>query len=87
MRLSVSAEDDADCWHYDDKIVIFFNIKEGRLTVGIEPLDELEETIKNAGPSCATLSGDGGALLSKVAHPDHAFIFVHGMLGLVIFRE
>lgn len=69
---------------YDDKVVIFFNIKEGRLTVGIEPLDELEETIKNAGPSCATLSGDGGALHHK---SEHAFIFLHGMLGLVIFRE
>lgn len=68
---------------YDDKIVILYNIKEGRLTVGIEPLSDLEDKI-NAGQPCSTLSGESGDLLSKV---EHAFIFLHDMLGLVIFRE
>lgn len=68
---------------YDDKIVIFFNIKEGRMTIGIEPISDLDEKIE-AGQPCSDLTGDGGALHHK---SEHAFIFLHGMLGLVIFRE
>lgn len=67
---------------YDDKIVIFYNIKEGRMTCGIEQISDLDEKIE-AGQPCSDLTGDGGALLSK---SEHAYIFLHGMLGLVIFR-
>jgi hypothetical protein len=63
--------------------VIFFNIKEGRMTIGIEPISDLDEKIE-AGQPCSDLTGDGGALHHK---SEHAFIFLHGMLGLVIFRE
>jgi DNA invertase Pin-like site-specific DNA recombinase len=67
---------------YDDKVVIFYNIKEGRQTCGIEQISALDEKIE-AGDPCSDLPGHGGALLPK---SEHAFIFVHGMLGLVLFR-
>ena len=72
---------------WDDKIVIFYNIKEGKQTIGIDQISDLDEKIEEAGQvDCSTLTGDGGAMLSKVEHPAHAFIFIHGMLGLVVFR-
>ena len=67
---------------YDDKIVIFYNIKNGRQTSALEPIDVLDE-IKEAGQS-STLTGNGGALLPKV---EHAYIFLRGMFGLVLFRK
>ena len=67
---------------YDDKVVIFYNIKEGRQTCGVEQIGDLDEKIE-AGQSCSDLTGHGGALLSK---SEHAYIFLHGMLGLVLFR-
>ena len=73
---------------WDDKIVIFYNIKEGKQTIGIDQIGDLDEKIEKAGQvDCSTLTGDGGAMPSKVEHPAHAFIFIHGMLGLVVFRQ
>lgn len=70
---------------WDDKIVIFYNIKGGKQTIGIDEISELDEKIEKTGQSpCSTLSGNGGALLSKV---EHYYIFLHDMLGLVIIRE
>lgn len=74
---------------WDDKIVIFYNIKEGKQTIGIEPISELDEKIEKAGQS-STLTDGGGALLSKVephTTQKHYFIFLHDMLGLLLFRE
>ena len=67
---------------YDDKIVIFYNIKHGRQTSAFDPIDALDE-IKEAGQS-STLTGDCGALPPKV---EHAYIFLRGMFGLVLFRK
>ena len=67
---------------YDKKVVIFYNIKDGKQTCVIDPIDILDE-IKEAGQS-STLTGNSGALPHKV---EHAYIFLHGMLGLVLFRE
>lgn len=73
---------------WDDKIVIFYNIKEGKQTIGIDQIGDLDEKIEKAGQvDCSTLTGDGGAMPSKVEHPAHAFIFLHDMLGLVLFRN
>ena len=92
---------------YDNKVVIFYNIKEGRMTCGIEQISDLDEKIE-ADQSCSTLTGESGALLLKVepkekagqpcsaltggcgallSKVEHAYIFLHGMLGLVLFRE
>ena len=71
---------------YDDKIIIFYNIREGKQTIGIDQISELDEKIEKAGQS-STLTDNGGAKPSKVEHPDHAFIFLRGMLGLVLFRS
>lgn len=68
---------------YDDKVVIFYNIKEGRMTCGIEQISDLDEKIE-AGQSGSTLTGNSGELLPKV---EPLYIFLHGMLGLVILRK
>ena len=70
-------------YFYDDKVVIFYNIKEGRLTCKIEQIGDLDEKIE-AVQRCSTLDGNGGALPPNV---EHAFIFLHGMIGLVVFRN
>lgn len=73
---------------WDDKIVIFYNIKDGKQTIGIDPISDLDEKIEKADQvECSTLTGESGALHSKVEHLDHAFIFLHDMLGLVLFRN
>ncbi len=46
-------------YFYDDKVVIFYNIKEGRLTCKIEQIDDLDEKIE-AVQRCSTLDGNGG---------------------------
>ena len=71
---------------YDEKIVIFYNIKDGRQTSVIEPIDVLDE-IKESGPKCSTLDRYGGDERSKVEPGRPYYIFLHGMLGLVLFRE
>ena len=70
---------------YDDKIVIFYNIKSGRQTSAIDPIDVLDE-IKETGQS-STLTGNCGALLPKVEPGTPYYIFIRGMLGLVLFRK
>lgn len=69
---------------YDGKVVILYNIKDGRQTSAIEPLDMLEE-LKDAGQS-STLTGIGGALPAKVEPGRPYYVFIRGMLGLVLFR-
>lgn len=74
---------------YDNKVVIFFNIREGQQTSAIDALPALDELIEEI-PSKAssTLKGNGGACPAKVEHDaQHAIVFVGGMLGLVVFRE
>lgn len=68
---------------WDDKIVIFYNIKQGQQTIGIDEISEMDEKIEKAGQS-STLTDDGGAMRRKV---EHVFIFIRGMLGLVVFRK
>lgn len=62
---------------WDDKIVIFYNIKGGKQTIGIDPIE-----IEKVGQS-STLTDESGAMHSKV---EHAFVFIRGMLGLVLYR-
>jgi len=45
---------------YDDKVVIFYNIKHGQQTCMIDPTDVLEE-LNETGQGCSTLTGCGGA--------------------------
>ena len=68
---------------WDDKIVIFFNVSGGKQTSYIEPLDPDE--IENSGQS-STLSGGRGAYPDKVEPGAPYFVFVRGMIGLVVFR-
>ena len=69
---------------YDDKVVIFYNIKGGRQTCVIDPIDMLDE-IKETGQS-SNLAGNGGVLPFKFELRQPCYVFLHGMLGLVIFR-
>ena len=70
---------------YDNKVVIFYNIKDGRQTCMIDPMDVLDE-LKEAGKG-STLTGKSGVLPSKVEPGRPYYVFLHGMLGLVLFRE
>lgn len=74
---------------YDDKVVIFFNIRGGQQTSVIDPLPVLDElTEESPSKAGSTLEGNGGACPVKVEHDArHAVVFVSGMLGLVVFRE
>ena len=69
---------------YNDKVVIFYNIKEGRMICGIDPISDLDEKIE-AGQG-STLTGDGGAKPCKVEPGTPCFIMVRGLLGLVLPR-
>ena len=68
---------------YDDKVVIFYNLKGGKEVSAIEMIDEIEEN--QALEPGSPLSVDGGAFTDK-DEPRHAFVFLHGMIGLVVFR-
>ena len=68
---------------YDDKVVIFYNLKGGKEVSAIEMIDEIEEN--QALEPGSPLSVDGGAFQNK-DEPAHAFVCVHGMIGLVVFR-
>lgn len=70
---------------YDDKVVIFYNIKGGKQTSVIDPIDMLDE-IKETGQS-STLTGTCGALPHKVEPGHPYYVFIHGLLGLVLFRK
>ena len=66
---------------WNDKIVIFYNIKGGQQTIKLDEISELDEKIEEE---------DGSPLNGKTYHKqakgEPYFIFLHGMLGLVIFR-
>lgn len=68
---------------WNQKIVIFYNIRGGKQTCLIDPPDPDE--IEKAGQS-STLSGLGGASQDKVEPGAPYFVFVRGMIGLVVFR-
>jgi hypothetical protein len=65
---------------YDDKVVIFYNIRGGKQISAIETISELDEKISGQG---STKTGDCGALLHKV---EPLWVFVGGMVGIVLFR-
>jgi DNA invertase Pin-like site-specific DNA recombinase len=67
---------------YDDKIVIFYNLRGGQETSAIGDISELDEMIDDDG---------GGSVLSGVTPPlpiksEPRYIFVRGMIGIVITR-
>ena len=65
---------------YDDKVVIFYNIRGGKQVSAIDTISELDEKISG---HSSTMTGDSGALLSKV---EPLWVFVGGMVGIVLFR-
>ena len=75
---------------YDEKTVIFFNLREGQETAYIDPISELDELAEdfeesNKKPSKgSSLEGGGGPFPIKLEH-NVMLVFVHGLLGLVIF--
>ena len=71
---------------FDNKVVIFYNIKHSQETIVLDPIDVLDE-LKEAGQRRgSTLTGECGAMLSKVEPGKHYYVFVRGMIGLVLFR-
>lgn len=72
---------------YDDKVVIFYNLRHGQQTCVIDPIDVLDELNEKAGPSCSTLTGNRGAMPPKVEQNRPYYVFIRGMVGLVLLRE
>ena len=70
---------------WDDKVVIFYNLRGGKQVSAIEVIQEFEE--ESAPPESLSLEANGDPLGSKDKHPDHAFVIIRGMLGLVVYRN
>ena len=70
---------------WDDKVVIFYNLRGGKQVSAIEVIQEFEE--ESAPPESLSLEPNGSPLASKDKHPDHAFVIIRGMLGLVDYRN
>ena len=78
---------------YDDKIVIFFNLRDGQETVRLDPdaspipddLTPLDQQ-KTPNPAGSALSGESGLPPSKV-EPAVYFVFVNGVPGIVLPRK
>ena len=70
---------------WDNKVVIFFNLHGGKHVSAIDVIREFEEDSETSG--CSSLDQNGCPDASKDKHPDHAFVIIQGMLGLVIFRN
>ena len=66
---------------YNDKIVIFFNIRGGKQISAIDTISELDEKIPGQGSS---LTGSSGEPLTK---EEPLWVFVGGLLGIVMFRN
>ncbi len=62
---------------YDDKIVIFYNISSRQSSTAK----------KEAIPDCSDMAGCGGAQGDKSEQIPYAYFFLHGLVGLVIFRK
>ena len=64
---------------YDDKVVIFYNIRGGKQVSVIDAIAELDEKIPGQGSS---LTGSSGAMLSNV---EPLWVMVGGMLGIICY--
>ena len=77
---------------YDDKVVIFYNLRGGQETIAIGTIDELDEMIESEDDGGADAGGGGsGSDLSGERPPlptksEPRFVFVRGMVGIVIRR-
>ena len=68
---------------YDDKMVIYYNIKDSKQINGIEMLQETEQMIEdNTNGSDSYSNGEPNSKQSE----QYCYIFVNGMFGLLIFR-
>ena len=63
---------------YDDKVVIFYNIRGGKQVSYIDVIDALDEPADGS-----DLSGNAPPIADK---SEPRFVFVHGLLGIVIQR-
>lgn len=83
---------------YDDRIVVFYNIRGGREVLGIELIDALDlppddpaplssliasSDTKKAEPSGSTFNPNGGPIGSKL---EPRYIFIGGMFGCIFSR-
>ena len=69
---------------YDDRTVIFYNIRGGK-QVSFNDLKTAPDGKSEAESECSYLNTQASARVSKYEH-DHWFVFVSGVLGLVVQR-
>ena len=63
---------------YDDKVVIFYNIRGGKQVSYLEMIDALDEPADGS-----DLSGNAPPIADK---SEPCYVFVHGLLGIVVWR-
>lgn len=82
---------------YDDKIVIYYNVKASKQVSYIEmiestdlenlqPIDESPKNKKKAKTESSILAGNGGAYTTKIERPARFLVCVNGLFGVVIVR-
>ena len=70
---------------YEDKLVIFFNVRAGELSAPPAP-DAVSDTIENPATSVSRLAGESGVNPGKLEPGRPYLIVVHRVPGVVIFR-
>ena len=71
---------------YDDRIVIFYNIRGGgQKKLSFSEVKNASGTKPEAGEGCSDLNTFADARVIK-SEPDHWYVFISGMLGLVVER-
>ena len=70
---------------YDDKIVIYYNIQDGRQVSFIEMCDDIEDIVNIEGEDeCSNLTR---AAPPNIAISEHLFFVNNGLFGIVIYRK
>lgn len=75
---------------YDDKVVIYFNIKGGKETAFIGK-DETDDAVKNientSGCECSNFNYSAPPSATMFEHQQIYYIFVNGVAGIVVYRK
>mgnify|MGYP000297485372 CR=1 FL=1 len=70
---------------FDDRVVIYYNIKDGKQVSYIDMCDDLEDLASSDNlPSCSDLVG---AAPPKHTKSEHLFFINNGIFGIVIYRK
>ena len=72
-------------YFFEDRIVIFYNIRDNR-SPDFEDVKNAPDTKSEAIRQCSDLNTQASARMMKSEHYDHWYVFVSGVLGLVVPR-